>query len=95
MGADRHEEIRRRAFEIWEDEGRPEGADLKHWLQAQDELLGDDEHETMQELIDEDDRDDAAVARGGSGQGVEPVAAVDITTGEKPPRKQIKKVEGP
>ena len=30
-----HEEnIRRRAYEIWEQEGRPHGQDMKHWLQA-------------------------------------------------------------
>jgi len=28
------ENIRRRAYEIWEQEGRPHGQDMKHWLQA-------------------------------------------------------------
>jgi hypothetical protein len=32
------EEISRRAYEIWESEGRPEGCDLRHWLQAEQEL---------------------------------------------------------
>jgi hypothetical protein len=32
------EAISRRAYEIWEREGRPEGADLRHWLQAEQEL---------------------------------------------------------
>jgi hypothetical protein len=32
------EEISRRAYEIWENEGRPEGCDLRHWLQAEQEL---------------------------------------------------------
>ena len=32
------EEISRRAYEIWEGEGRPEGCDLRHWLQAEQEL---------------------------------------------------------
>jgi len=58
MGVDRQEIIRQRAFEIWEDEGRPDGADERHWLQAEDELFGEDEHETMQDLLDEDDHDD-------------------------------------
>ncbi len=26
--------IRRRAYEIWEREGRPHGEDMRHWLQA-------------------------------------------------------------
>lgn len=33
--------ISRRAYEIWESEGRPEGCDLKHWLQAEQELSAD------------------------------------------------------
>jgi len=33
-----HEEISRRAREIWEREGRPEGRDMEHWLQAETEL---------------------------------------------------------
>jgi len=32
------ETISRRAYEIWEQEGRPEGRDLQHWLQAEQEL---------------------------------------------------------
>jgi hypothetical protein len=32
------EDISRRAYEIWEAEGRPEGCDLRHWLQAEQEL---------------------------------------------------------
>jgi hypothetical protein len=32
------EAISRRAYEIWEREGRPEGQDLRHWLQAEQEL---------------------------------------------------------
>jgi hypothetical protein len=34
------ETISRRAYELWEQEGRPEGADLRHWLQAEQELNG-------------------------------------------------------
>jgi hypothetical protein len=32
--------ISRRAYELWEQEGRPEGADMRHWLQAEQELNG-------------------------------------------------------
>ena len=32
------EAISRRAYELWEQEGRPDGADLRHWLQAEKEL---------------------------------------------------------
>lgn len=30
--------VSRRAYEIWEREGRPEGCDFRHWLQAEQEL---------------------------------------------------------
>lgn len=30
--------ISRRAYELWEAEGRPEGCDMRHWLQAEQEL---------------------------------------------------------
>ncbi len=34
------ERIRRRAYEIYEQQGREEGRHLEHWLQAEQELLG-------------------------------------------------------
>ena len=33
------EMIRRRAYEIWEGEGRPAGAELRHWDQAAREMV--------------------------------------------------------
>ena len=35
VGADA---ISRRAYELWEQEGRPEGNDMRHWFQAEREL---------------------------------------------------------
>jgi hypothetical protein len=35
VGADA---IRERAYQIWEDEGRPHGKDFDHWLRAEREL---------------------------------------------------------
>lgn len=32
--ASNEDRIRQRAYEIWEQEGRPHGEDLKHWLRA-------------------------------------------------------------
>ncbi len=32
------EDIRARAYEIWEGEGRPEGQHLEHWRRAKDEV---------------------------------------------------------
>lgn len=34
------EAVRRRAHELWEQEGRPEGSDLDHWTRAEQEILG-------------------------------------------------------
>ena len=31
--------IKRRAQELWEAEGRPEGRELQHWLEAEREIL--------------------------------------------------------
>ena len=35
---DHEEKIQRRAYEIWEQEGRPQGEDLKHWVKALQEI---------------------------------------------------------
>ncbi|WP_158914517.1 DUF2934 domain-containing protein [Caulobacter sp. S45] len=35
-----HERIRNRAYEIWEQEGRPEGRDVDHWDKATRDLAG-------------------------------------------------------
>jgi hypothetical protein len=40
---DRDERIKRRAYEIWEREGRPSGRDIEHWQQAEDEIVAEDE----------------------------------------------------
>jgi Protein of unknown function (DUF2934) len=37
-GGDVAERIRRRAYEIWEREGRPEGREQAHWEQAEREV---------------------------------------------------------
>jgi hypothetical protein len=35
---DIYERIQRRAYELWESEGRPEGREHAHWLQAESEI---------------------------------------------------------
>jgi hypothetical protein len=37
--------IRTRAYEIWDNEGRPEGHAVEHWLQAQMEINSDEDSE--------------------------------------------------
>lgn len=40
MENDREELIRRRAYAIWEQEGRPDGQEQRHWEQAAREMQG-------------------------------------------------------
>jgi hypothetical protein len=75
-GTDRHEEIRRRAYRIWEQEGSPEGEDLRHWSMAEAEF--------------ETSKEDA----GGESVTAE-TPVVEISTGDEPRCKKIKRTEGP
>jgi hypothetical protein len=36
---DLHERVRRRAYELWESEGRPAGREHDHWFQAEREVV--------------------------------------------------------
>lgn len=106
MAIDKHEQIRHRAYEIWEEEGRPTGADLRHWLQACDELDGGEEHETLQDVLDldEDDRDDAALLQGTgesgdfdprrTGRVTDTLSEEMETTADGPPHQKLRKTEG-
>jgi hypothetical protein len=38
MHSDQQQRVRTRAYELWEQEGRPEGRDQIHWSQAEQEL---------------------------------------------------------
>lgn len=69
MAADKHEQIRQRAYELWESEGCPVGADLRHWLQASDELSEDEEPQSTEEISDKDDRDTTALLQGAGENG--------------------------
>ncbi|KSV85785.1 DUF2934 domain-containing protein [Sinorhizobium sp. GL28] len=50
---DREELIRRRAYAIWESEGRPEGQDERHWEQASRELAERERPHPTQEADDD------------------------------------------
>jgi len=39
---DQGERIRKRAHEIWEEEGRPEGREYSHWLRARADIQTED-----------------------------------------------------
>lgn len=73
---DRNEQIRRRAYWIWEEEGSPMGEDLRHWSMAEAELEASKEGSSAE-----------AVTAG--------TPEMDISTGDEPPGKKIKRTEGP
>ncbi|EJT01019.1 DUF2934 domain-containing protein [Rhizobium sp. CCGE 510] len=62
--ASREEEIRSRAYSLWEKEGRPEGQDRHHWTLAEDEL---DAHE-LDEQVEIDNPPNLAALREASRQ---------------------------
>ncbi|MBU0556726.1 MAG: DUF2934 domain-containing protein [Alphaproteobacteria bacterium] len=39
MDNNQHQDIKARAYEIWEAEGRPHGRDQAHWQQAEQDVL--------------------------------------------------------
>ena len=43
----REDRIRQRAYELWEKEGKPEGADLRFWEQAMGEIDEQDQKQDM------------------------------------------------
>ena len=46
MTPDRHAEIAKRAYSIWEQEARPTGRDLEHWLCAEAEFEANQDAQT-------------------------------------------------
>lgn len=34
------EAVRRRAYELWQQEGQPEGQEMDHWFRAEQEIVG-------------------------------------------------------
>ena len=47
---EREEQIRRRAHELWKQEGKPEGREMDFWLQAEREIAGE-QVDTPQQLF--------------------------------------------
>jgi hypothetical protein len=65
MIPDRHAEIAKRAYTMWELEGRPTGKDLEHWLRAEAELDARRHVQTAKEATPKPRR--PATKRGGRG----------------------------
>jgi hypothetical protein len=34
-----YDQIAKRAYELWEQAGKPEGQETQHWVQAEDEIM--------------------------------------------------------
>jgi hypothetical protein len=45
MEADREDKIRARAYQLWEEEGRPEGSAEQHWFTAKESLAVEESQE--------------------------------------------------
>jgi hypothetical protein len=60
---DAEDQVRRRAFELWEQRGRPEGYEVELWLQAERELKGRGNSKDISRGISAN----AASAKSGSG----------------------------
>ena len=43
MDTDRQERVRQRAYQLWEQEGRPDGKAEEHWRRAEEEIARDEE----------------------------------------------------
>ncbi len=52
MEANREDEIRARAYQLWEEEGRPEGRAEQHWFTAREAVAVEENHETALLPID-------------------------------------------
>jgi Protein of unknown function (DUF2934) len=68
MDPDRQERISRRAYELWEQEGRPEGRSEEFWARAQAEIEGPG---TGTAPTDAGPGDEAAPGTPGAGEDVD------------------------
>ena len=74
---ERQERIRRKAYELWESEGRPAGRADAHWDKATELVaIEDNQRLTTRPVADTDDM-------GPTGEPIEPVEALE-NTGEYP-----------
>ena len=70
MDANREDKIRARAYQLWEEEGRPEGRAEQHWFTARETLAVEESQEDTYLPLD-------------TGTEPEPIEAVE-NTGEFP-----------
>jgi hypothetical protein len=66
IGSELEQLIRERAFQIWIEEGQPDGRDKEHWRQATNELLSGTAPPLQPNLVDnEEDKSPAEVPAAG------------------------------
>ena len=81
---DRFERIRARAYELWERDGRPDGQEWSHWLDAERDVAAEERGEAGLE----------ASAAGTTGITNHPVEEEREEQRELPPRGEAKRVAG-
>lgn len=74
---ERNERIRRKAYELWEADGRPDGRRDAHWDKATELVAIEDNHSLATEPVSE------IKETGPTGEPVEPIEALE-NTGEYP-----------
>jgi len=83
MEADREDEIRARAYQLWEEEGRPEGRAEQHWFTAKESLAIEENQESTYLPVDTGTDPEPIEAVENTGTDPEPIEAVE-NTGEFP-----------
>ena len=78
------ERIRRRAYEIWEREGRPEGREAEHWRKAAEELASESSPADTQEVPAARVRGPAKLDESTSDTGAIPAAPAPAAPGPEP-----------
>ncbi|MGJ3264720.1 MAG: DUF2934 domain-containing protein [Salinarimonas sp.] len=74
MTEDRECRVRRRAYELWEGEGRPDGRMHDHWAWAEAELMaGEDQNQAAAEERDAERAESDGAAPAGAELRDEPV----------------------
>ena len=64
-----HDEIARRAHELWEQDGCPEGRSEQHWLEAEKQLRGSSFQQQQPDARDQASAIKASAERRSGGQG--------------------------
>lgn len=97
MENDREQRIREHAYRLWEQEGRPEGADLDHWQAALSQFDKDGtDGEVIAEntsVLGEPEPDAPPTKSKREGKGGKKGST--FTTGEESASKAVRHAEGP